>query len=266
MGTQANVDIRNKKVVVFDLDGTLTETKSPLDKEMAALLANLLQKTIVAVIGGGKYELFKEQLIQRLRTPLPLLRKLFLFPTTATAFYRYQGGWKRIYYHELSQKEKLAIRQAFPAVFKEIGYAHPQKIYGELIEDRGTQMSFSVFGQDIVAALGEKGIRMKKEWKRKYTPLKLKMAKLLAKRLPNLEVRAAGYTTIDITRQGVDKAYGIRQIRKYLHVPISQMVFVGDALFPGGNDFAARRTGVQCIAVSGPKEVKQLIRSWLKVL
>lgn len=257
------VDIRKKKIIVFDLDGTLTETKSPMDAQMSRLLSRLLEKKTVAVIGGGKYALFKEQLLRRLRTPKKLLKNLFLFPTTATAFYRYRSGWKRIYYHGLSKKEKRAIRQAFPAVFKEIGYVHPKQIYGELIEDRGTQMSFSVFGQDIVAVLGEKGIRLKKEWKRKYTPLKLKMAKLLAKRLPNLEVRAAGYTTIDVTRKGIDKAYGIRQIKKYLQVPIAQMVFVGDALFPGGNDFAARRTGVKCIAVSGPKEVKRLIRSWL---
>lgn len=260
------VDIRKKKIIVFDLDGTLTETKSPMDAQMSELLSQLLAKRMVVVIGGGKYELFKEQLIRRLRAPNKLLKNLFLFPTTATAFYRYRSGWKRIYYHELSKKDKQAIRQAFQAVFKEMEYMHPKKIYGKLIEDRGTQMSFSVFGQDIVAVLGEKGIRMKKEWKRKYTPLKLKMAKLLAQRLPNLEVRAAGYTTIDITRKGIDKAYGIHQIRKYLHVPISQMIFVGDALFPGGNDFAARRTGVKCIAVSGPKEVKRLIRSWLNQL
>lgn len=260
------VDIRRKKIIVFDLDGTLTETKSAMDREMAILLSKLLEKKIVAVIGGGKYDLFREQLIRRLRVPKKLLRNLFLFPTTATSFYRYTQGWKRIYYHELSKKEKQAIRKAFQDVFEEMGYAHPKQIYGELIEDRGTQMSFSVFGQDIVAVLGEKGIRLKKEWKRKYTPLKLKMAKLLAKRLPNLEVRAAGYTTIDVTRKGIDKAYGIRQIKKYLQVPISQMVFVGDALFPGGNDFAARRTGVKCIAVSGPKETKRLVRSWLSQL
>lgn len=260
------VDIQKKKVVVFDLDGTLTETKSPMDKEMSVLLTKLLEKRKVVVIGGGKYELFQEQLIQRLRASQQLLKKLFLFPTTATAFYRHSQDWKRVYSHELSTKEKQAIRQGFQAVFKEIGYVHPKKIYGELLEDRGTQMSFSVFGQDIVAVLGEKGIWMKKEWKRKYTPLKLKMAKLLAKHLPNLEVRAAGYTTIDITRKGIDKAYGIRQIKKYLHVPISQMVFVGDALFPGGNDYAARRTGVQCIAVLGPMQTKRLIRSWLNTL
>lgn len=260
------VDIRKKKIVVFDLDGTLTETKSPMDDEMSALLTRLLEKKTVAVIGGGKYELFKEQLIHRLRTPKKLLKNLFLFPTTATAFYRYRSGWRRIYYHELSKKEKRAIRKAFQAIFKEIGYVHPKKIYGELIEDRGTQISFSVFGQDIVAVLGKKGIRMKKEWKRKYTPLKLKMAKLLAKRLPNFEVRAAGYTTIDVTRKGIDKAYGIWQIKKHLQAPISQMVFVGDALFPGGNDYAVRRTGAQCIAVSGPEQTKQWIRSWLKLL
>lgn len=260
------VDIRKKKIIVFDLDGTLTETKSPMDAEMAGLLSQLLEKKIVAVIGGGKYELFKEQLIRRMRASERLLRKLFLFPTTATAFYRFVNGWKKMYDHQLTKREKRKIFKAFQETFKEVGYAHPQKIYGKVIEDRGTQVTFSALGQDIVTELGQKGVELKKKWKQENTGMKMKMVKVLKRRLPDFKVSAAGYTSIDVTRKGIDKAYGIRQIKKHLHVTVPQMVFVGDALFPGGNDNAVRRTGVQCIAVSGPKETKRLIRSWPKEL
>lgn len=260
------IDIQNKKTIIFDLDGTLTETKSPMDAEMAALLGKLLAKKVVAVIGGGKYDLFKEQLIRRLRAPKELLRKLFLFPTTATAFYRFAQGWKMIYDHQLSKKEKRKIFKAFQDTFKEVGYTHPSRTYGRVIEDRGTQVTFSALGQNVVSVLGQRGVVLKKKWKDENTAMKMKIVRVLKRRLPNFKVSAAGYTSIDVTRKGIDKAYGIKQIKKNLHVTTAQMVFIGDALFPGGNDYAVRRTGVKCIAVSGPKETKQLIRLWLKAL
>lgn len=251
-----------KILVVFDLDGTLTESKAPMDAEMATLLVNLLRKKRVAVIGGGRYALFKEQLIAPLEGhPRELFRNLFLFPTTSTAFYRYHHGWKNVYIHRFYSGERAKIKRAFREVLREAGYTPPQKVYGKIIEDRGTQVTFSALGQDIVARLGVKeGVRRKEEWRRKYTPLKMKIARLLAKRLPNLEVRAAGFTSIDVTKKGIDKSYGLRQIEKYMHVPIKEMLFVGDALFRGGNDYAARLTGVDCVAVRGPEDAKTVIR------
>jgi hydroxymethylpyrimidine pyrophosphatase-like HAD family hydrolase len=121
-------------------------------------------------------------------------------------------------------------------------------------------MSYSFLGQDVVAELGAKGVRLKEEWTRKNTPLKLKIADMLQERLPGVEVHAAGFTTSDITKRGIDKAYGVRQIEKYLRIPIKKMVFIGDALYPGGNDAAAKKTGVQTIAVKGPKETMRIIK------
>ncbi|MBI2037244.1 MAG: HAD-IIB family hydrolase, partial [Candidatus Liptonbacteria bacterium] len=254
-----------KKLIIFDLDGTLTESKSDMDAEMSRLLCALLAKKPVAVIGGGKYELFQRQLLKKLRCPGSRLRRLYLFPTTSTAFYRYgTRGWRRVYVHTLSRGTRLRISSAFRKVLRELDYVSPAKLYGNVIEDRGTQVTFSALGQDIVRVLGERGVRLKKEWKRKNTALKMKIARRVQRELPDLEVRAAGYTSIDVTQKGIDKAYGIRQIRTHLNVPVRDMLFVGDALEPGGNDYAARRTGVRCIPVSGPRATKKLIRSLLR--
>ena len=43
-----------KKLIVFDLDGTLAESKSSLDGEMAVLLRDLLGIVKVAIISGGR--------------------------------------------------------------------------------------------------------------------------------------------------------------------------------------------------------------------
>ena len=42
-----------KRLIVFDLDGTLAESKSVIDPEMAGLIDSLLGVLNVAVISGG---------------------------------------------------------------------------------------------------------------------------------------------------------------------------------------------------------------------
>lgn len=256
--------LSKKSLIVFDLDGTLTETKSDMGPDMARAIGALLKEKKVAVIGGGTYRQFRRQFIARLACPRQALKNLFIFPTTATAFYRYDGKWKNVYSRPLSAARKKEIRRAIGDVFKEVGYVPPKKVYGKTLEDRGSQMSYSFLGQDVVARLGKKGVRLKEEWTKKNAPLKLKVAAMLQKKIPDLEVRAAGFTTIDITRRGIDKAYGIRQIEKYLRIPVRDMVFVGDALYRGGNDAAAKKTGVQTIAVRGPKDTIAIIKKILK--
>jgi len=257
--------IQNKKLIVFDLDGTLAKTKAPMDSEMSKLMTNLLEKKQVAVIGGGKYSLFQGQLLKQLKASKDLLKHLYLFPTTATSFYRYNNGWKNVYYHELSKDEKSRIFKAFQAAFEKLNYKHPKKIYGEVIEDRGTQVTFSALGQDIVSVLGkEKGVKMKEQWLKDNKPLKMKITKLVAQRIPDLEVHAAGFTSIDVTKKGIDKAYGLKQIQKYLKIKIKNMLFIGDAIFPGGNDYAIVRTGVDYVPVEGPEQAKKIIREILK--
>lgn len=255
--------LADKKLVVFDLDGTLTKTKSNLESDMSDALRRLLEKKKVAVIGGGSYAQFRKQLLANLKCPKPLLKNLYLFPTTATAFYEYRSGWKRVYFHKFTKAEEKRDLEAFREALKEVHYK-PKKVYGKLIEDRGSQITFSALGQDVVAKLGARGVHMKENWIQKNKPLKAKIASLIHKMIPDEEVHAAGFTSIDVTRKGINKAYGVRQIRKHLDMPIKNMVFVGDALFRGGNDYAARRTGVRCIPVKGPEDTLRVIERVLR--
>ena len=257
--------LKSKNLIVFDLDGTLTRTKSPMDPEMAALVMRLLAVKKVAVIGGGKYRLFQTLFLQRLKAPGHLLKNLFLFPTTATSFYAYKSGWKKIYALYLSGAQRRKIKKAFQDVFREIGYKHPRRVYGRVIEDRGTQVTFSALGQDVVAVLGEKrGVLLKEKWLRENRDIKMRIARYLTNLLPEFEVRAAGFTSIDVTKKGIDKGYGLKQIEKYAGERIKNMVFFGDAIFPGGNDYGIIRTGVDYIPVTGPAETKKIIRALLK--
>jgi phosphomannomutase len=247
----------DKQLIVFDLDGTLTESKSPLTQDVGELFAELLSRKKVAIIGGGRWEQFQEQFLKEFKCSPELLGNLYLFPTTATTFYKYENGWQNVYSLSLTPKESEKIIAAIGEAIKDVGYVHQGEVYGKIIEDRGTQIAYSALGQDIVKVLGKRGIELKTAWGK--LPWREKIAKALEKKLPDFEVHRGGLTTIDITRKGINKGYGLRQIEEYLRIPIKNMLFIGDAIFPGGNDYAVVETGVDYIKVDGPHQTKEII-------
>lgn len=248
----------NKRLIIFDLDGTLAVSKSAMDPEMTALISDLLKKKAVAIISGGHFGQFETQFLSTARYPADILSKLFLFPTNSTAFYKSEDGlWQKVYEEALTEIEKKTIMNSFEKVFSEINYKRPETMYGIDLEDRITQVSFSPLGQRAP-------VDKKEEWRAAHNDLRLRMREKLAELLPDFEVRTGGITTIDVTRKGIDKAYGIKKIEEQLHIPKSDMLFVGDAIYPGGNDYAAVEAGVDYIKVSGPEETKKAIRSLLE--
>lgn len=250
----------NLELIVADLDGCLAESKMSLDSEMASIIAKLLKKYSFAVISGGKFQQFQDQFLKSLNIESSLLSKLFLFPTCGSAFYRYISNiWTKIYSEDLTSLEKQKIFEAFEHCFAMVGYIRPEKkhirLYGEILEDRETQITFSALGQMAP-------YEMKKSWDPQYLK-RLDMISVLNNSIPEFEIRAGGSTSIDVTRKNIDKAYGIYKIQEYLNVPIENMVFLGDSLFPGGNDFPVKRTGISTLETSGPEETKILLRGLL---
>jgi len=127
------------------------------------------------------------------------------------------------------------------------------KIWGEVIEDRGSQITFSALGQQAP-------LEAKKTWDPDFTRRK-QMQLLLDQLIPEFSVRLGGTTSVDITKPGIDKAYGIRKLRDTLGITIQEMLFIGDALFPGGNDYSAKEAGVVSIQVRDPDETKRVIEA-----
>ncbi len=248
--------LTSKKLLVFDLDGTLTKSKFNLDHQMASLLCRLLEKRTVAVVGGGNYKQFKSQFLDFLKCPNEKLQKLVVLPTSGAALYRYKRGWRPLYKHSLSPKEKNKILAAFEKALRDIKYVRPTKIYGTMIDDRQSQMTFS--------ALGQKAPLAKKEWWHKKQDVRQVLRVALKKYLPQFEIRLGGLTSIDITKKGIDKAYGVAQIMKISRRRKADLLYIGDALFKGGNDYVVKKTGIATLAVKGPKETKKIIRLFLK--
>ncbi len=240
-----------KKLVVFDLDGTLAESKSAVDDEMAVLLGRLLQVARVAVISGGDWPQFESQVLAHLPHD-ERLRGLSMLPTCGTKFLSYDGEWVTRYSEDLSPEEKTLITRTLDAAVVEAGF-HAAEVWGEQIEDRGSQVTYSALGQGAP-------LTAKRDWDPDFEKRKA-IQSILATTLPQFSVRLGGTTSIDVTKPGIDKAYGIHKLREILGIEIDEMIFVGDALFPGGNDYPAKEAGVTSIQVSGPNETKRVIEA-----
>jgi phosphomannomutase len=243
--------VLSKKLVVFDLDGTIAESKAAVDPEMAGLLGGLLQIVRVAIISGENWPQFQKQVVSHL-PPNANLRALSLLPTCGTKFYRYKDDWDLLYSEDFGREERDKIVAALKSVVASSGVARP-RTWGEVIDDRGSQITFSALGQQ--APLEEK-----KKWDPDFAKRK-RMQALLEKLIPQFSVRLGGTTSIDVTKPGIDKAYGIRKLRDLLGISIDEMIFIGDALFPGGNDYPVREAGVVSVQVRDSRETKRLIET-----
>jgi HAD superfamily hydrolase (TIGR01484 family) len=240
-----------KTLVVFDLDGTLAPSKSSIDAEMASLLDKLLGAFKVAVLSGGNWAQFQKQVLSHL-TGDHRLRNLSLLPTCGTQFYKYDNDWEKLYAEDFTGEQKAKIVSSMKQAIEQSGLT-AEKVWGKVIEDRGSQITFSALGQE--APLEEKV-----KWDPDFTKRK-KMKAILDFMIPEFSVRLGGSTSIDVTKPGIDKAYGIRKLRDILHIAIDEMIFVGDALFPGGNDYPAEQAGVVSIRVRDPHETKRVIET-----
>ena len=245
-----------KKLIVFDLDGTLAESKSSLDSEMAGLLNSLLGIVKVSVISGGSWLQFEKQVLANLSHD-ERLKNLSLLPTCGTKFYQYGSDWKLLYSEDFTDEEKAKIISSLKKA-TESPDLKPQQTWGDIIEDRGSQITFSGLGQH--APLEEK-----EKWDPDFSKRK-RIKAILDNLIPEFSVRLGGATSIDVTQHGIDKAYGIRKLRDILGIAIEEMIFVGDAVFPGGNDYPAKEAGALSIEVKDPHETKRVIEAIIACL
>ena len=245
-----------KRLIVFDLDGTLAPSKSSLAPQTAGLLRDLLGIVKVAVISGGAWSSLKSTSYRSSPEQSPCefvfasnLWNEILSDTT--------GNGQELYSEDLTPEQKKKIIDSLDQAEEKAGY-RANKIWGEVIEDRGSQVTYSALGQQ--APLAEK-----EEWDADFAKRK-KITAILQTLIPEFSIRIGGATSIDVTKPGIDKAYGIKKLRDTLHLSLKEMIYIGDALFPGGNDYPAEEEGVVSIPVKGPDDTNLVIHTILACL
>jgi len=249
-----------KHVIAFDLDDTLAVTKSPVSDRMSGLLVRLLQNYDVCIISGGKFDQFKRQVVDRLEASSRELSRLHLMPTCGTRYFRYDEiaeNWQQQYAEDLTDDEKETIIAALEREAKAVGLWE-ENPYGAIIEDRGSQVTYSALGQEAPAD-------KKYEWADKHAEAKQVLRQRVADALPDLEVRLGGSTSVDITRIGIDKAYGMKKLLEALDLSKDDILFIGDKLQEGGNDYPVKAFGIESIAVERWEDTALVLEGILAV-
>jgi HAD superfamily hydrolase (TIGR01484 family) len=249
--TLADGTTHDVKAVVFDLDDTLAASKSAMDPTMTSALVALLGHVDVCIISGGRFEQFESQALKHLTAPSEVLSRLHLMPTCGTRSYDWHGDhWQLLYAEDLSADQRTRAMTVLEEGAKQLGLWRTDT-WGDILEDRGSQITFSALGQ--AAPVAEK-----MAWDPDGSK-KRALQEYAASRLPDLEVRSGGSTSIDITRQGIDKAYGIRKLLAELSLDKSDLLFIGDRLDPSGNDYPVKAMGVTCLPVKDWHETLELV-------
>lgn len=243
-------------LVAFDLDDTLAPSKSPVDPRMLEVFARLLDRTTVAVISGGNFEQFEAQLVSRLEDiDEAALERLHLLPTCGTRYERREGGaWHTVYQERLEPAQRDAALTALREEAERLGLWE-SSTWGEILEDRGSQVTFSALGQSAP-------VEAKQAWDPDGAK-KNALRAAVAARLPGLEVRSGGSTSVDITREGIDKAYGMQKLAEQTGISLDDMLFIGDRLDADGNDYPVKAMGVACRAVTGWEDTVEVLEALL---
>lgn len=248
-----------KKLIAFDLDNTLAESKTPLTDEMIGLMGRLLEKYEVCVISGGKYAQFQIQMTDRLEVEPELLGKMHLMPTCGTRYYRFNKHtheWEKRYAEDLTDDQKKRIIDVLEDAAKALGYWE-EKPAGDIIEDRESQITYSALGQK---ALPEAKYAWDADGKKKKA-----IRDYAADRLPDLEVRVGGTTSVDVTRIGIDKAYGMRKLMAEMGITEDEILYIGDMLQEGGNDYPVKAMGIDCVEVENYRFTPAAVDAIIKV-
>ena len=162
-----------------------------------------------------------------------------------------------VYAHALTTDEKERALAAVEEEARGLGLWESET-WGDILEDRGSQITFSALGQSAPLAA-----------KTAWDPTgarKNALRAAVAARIPDLEVRSGGSTSVDITHRGIDKAYGMRQLAEQTGIPLDDMLFIGDRLDADGNDYPVLAMGVACHAVEGWEDTATFLENLIPTL
>jgi len=244
------------KLVIFDLDDTLAASKCPIAADMVEMLHRLLETRYVAVISGGKWEQFRRQFVGHVSPHL--YPYLIIAPVSGGQVYRWRNEtWQVVHETSIGVSFQQVV-DAFEAAFEATGFERPTQLWGPVFEDRGCQITYSALGQQAPH-------QEKKIWDPNFLKRKPLIEELRLHLPDHLAIRAGGSTSIDVS--GFEKDYGIHQLvlqMKNHEIYEDDVLFIGDAIFPGGNDYAVTRTNVRYIETNNLEHTKELILAILE--
>lgn len=236
------------KAILFDVDDTLAESFRPPARTMLDRLREVLDTTSMGIISAAGFPRIERDFVATL-VDSPHIARLYILPNSSAQAYSWADGWNEEYSLTLTDAERTYIEEC-------LRRADPTPDPRAKIIDRGVQVAYAAIGLDA-------SLEDKKSWdpdQEKRRAMKAQLDVLL----PDYEVLIGGMTTIDITKKGINKAYGVRWMAERLRCEPHEMLYIGDALYPGGNDHVVIETGVQTRQVANPEDTERVIDELLQ--
>ncbi len=242
------IDLSSKKIIIADVDGTICDSCQVISKEMSEQIAQMTKRGFeFAFISGTHVQELQRMISSMLKEKHHLLGAAGTHYTVA-----YDGSLDEKYNHTFTTKEKGEIISAFEKLIEHV-QIKPLTSKEDQLLDRGSQITLSALGRNAPSQL-----------KASFDPdgkKRLEWIEYLKNSLGDsgYEIRLGGTTSIDITRKGLDKEWGILEFARYNKLNLNQIIFFGDKIYPGGNDYPASKI-VDCVFVRNPEHTLEELR------
>lgn len=246
------------QAALFDLDETLAESFKDPSRAMISRIQALLHSIPVAIVTGRDFAGMKHDFLDQI-TDSPDAERFYVVCEGGAEGYAWKSGsWHKEYGTDMTDDERPAIRGAIMSALSETRVLDGQTIYGEQFVDKQAMVAFRMIGNDAPTDI-------RHTWD-PGNALRHTFALAVQAKLPQYDVVMGGATTIDVTKKAINKAYGVRWLSDTFRIPTTDMLYVGDALYPDGNDEPVIATGIQVLATTGPKETEVIIDELLEQL
>lgn len=233
-----------KKYIFFDLDNTLTRSRTLVTPSMSKLLLQLAKNHEVFVVSGAAAKQIAYQVGPA------LAGKYWSMGQNGNACINPKG--EVLWENKMNWLEKYEVFAYAHKLFTAKLFPHKDKL--DLLEDRGCQISYSFIGHHEIVA--------KKE---QFDPDHKKRAAVLKKfpfRSKTVDVKIAGTTCFDFFIKGSNKGSNIKALYKKMGWKKEECLYVGDALFKNGNDESVIGI-IPTKSVRDPNDTEQVIRELL---
>ena len=211
------------KHVFFDLDKTLTKSRSSLLPDQQELFEKLCAVKDIIVVTGGSTEQIREQITPRFDG------KYFALPQSGNQALDKSG--EEFWNEPLDDSQVSAIMEFIEFLKKYFNIKVRDE--NDIIENRGAQVSYSVIGfhEDV-----KKKYAFDPDDKKRQAALAAHPDALEKLRKKRVDVTPAGTTVFNFIPLGKHKGFNIARFLELKGWEKEECLYVGDALFPGGND------------------------------
>ena len=244
----SDIDLSKKKVIIADVDNTICESCQQISPRMSEQINGLLKKGYhFAFISGTKVE----DLLQMISPQLT--EEHHLLGNTGTKYVKVKNGASEMLYaHLFTPLEKAEICAAFEKLIAHFGIV-PMTTREDQLQDRESQITLSALGRHAPSEI-KKNFDTEGEKRKTWVEF---LRKYLSEE--KYDIRIGGTSSIDVTRKGLDKEWGIKEFVQHHGFDFNEILFIGDKLYPGGNDYPAAKI-VDCISVRNPEDTLKELR------